>query len=120
MRTGYMRVSKADGSQVFDLQKDALLSAGVDPRHMYEDMASGKKHDCPGMMGCLKALKQGDTLIVWKLDRLGRDLRNLVNIAHDLASREISLKVLTGHGALIDRKHRQESLSLHIRCPGRV
>ena len=102
MRIGYMRVSKSDGSQAFDLQKDALLAAGVDTRHMYEDMASGKKDDRPGMTACLKALRKGDTLIVWKLDRLGRNLRNLVNIVHDLASREISLKVLTGHGASID------------------
>ena len=51
-----MRVSKADGSQVLDLQRDALLSAGVDPAHIYEDQASGKREDRPGMVAMLKAV----------------------------------------------------------------
>ena len=102
MLVGYMRVSKTDGSQVNDLQHDALLAAGVDERHFYEDAASGKKDDRPGLVACLKALREGDTLIVWKLDRLGRDLRHLVNTVHDLTARGIGFKVLTGHGASID------------------
>jgi DNA invertase Pin-like site-specific DNA recombinase len=84
MLVGYMRVSKADGSQANDLQRDALLAAGVDGRHLYEDAASGKRDDRPGLATCMKALREGDTLIVWKLDRLGRDLRHLVNTVHDL------------------------------------
>src|SRR5271154_4215618 len=68
-----MRVSKADGSQVLDLQRDALIAAGVKRSHLYEDQASGKKDDRPGLEACLKALREGDTLIVWKLDRLGRN-----------------------------------------------
>lgn len=99
---GYMRVSKADGSQVLDLQRDALLSAGVDPAHLYEDHASGKRDDRPGLVALLKALRKGDTLVVWKLDRLGRDLRHLVNTVHDLAERGVAFRVLTGHGASID------------------
>src|SRR5690242_11771226 len=67
MLVGYMRVSKADGSQVSDLQRDALLAAGVDPRHLYEDAASGRRDDRPGLAACLKALRQGDALVVWKL-----------------------------------------------------
>jgi DNA invertase Pin-like site-specific DNA recombinase len=102
MLVGYMRVSKADGSQVCDLQRDALLAAGVEARHLYEDLASGKRDDRPGLAACLKALRGGDTLVVWKLDRLGRDLRHLVNTVHDLAARGIGLKVLSGHGAAID------------------
>jgi DNA invertase Pin-like site-specific DNA recombinase len=102
MKIGYMRVSKADGSQVFDLQRDALLAAGVQPGHLYEDLASGQRDDRPGLAACLKALRPGDTLVVWKLDRLGRDLRHLVNLIHELTEREIGLKVLTGHGAAID------------------
>ena len=102
MLVGYMRVSKADGSQVTDLQRDALLAGGVDARHLYEDAASGKRDDRPGLAACLKALRQGDTLVVWKLDRLGRDLRHLVNTVHDLTARGIGFKVLTGHGASID------------------
>ncbi len=102
MLVGYMRVSKADGSQTTDLQRDALLAEGVDPEALYEDRASGKKEDRPELAACLKALRHGDTLVVWKLDRLGRDLRHLVNIVHDLTQRGIGLKVLTGQGAAID------------------
>ena len=99
---GYMRVSKADGSQVLDLQKDALLAAGVEERYLYQDQASGTRDDRPGLANCLKALRAGDTLIVWKLDRLGRDLRHLVNTVHDLTAGGIGFKVLTGHGAAVD------------------
>lgn len=102
MLVGYMRVSKADGSQTTDLQRDALLVAGVEPGQLYEDKASGKKEDRPELASCLKSLRAGDTLMVWKLDRLGRNLRHLVNIIHDLTERGIGLKVLTGQGAAID------------------
>lgn len=102
MLVGYMRVSKADGSQSTDLQRDALLSVGVEADHLYEDQASGKKDDRPQLAACLKALRKGDTLLVWKLDRLGRDLRHLVNTVHDLTDRGIGLKVLTGEGVAID------------------
>jgi len=102
MLIGYMRVSKIDGSQATDLQLDALVAAGVDPKQLYEDQASGKQEDRPGLAACLKALREGDTLLVWKLDRLGRDLRHLINTVHDLTGRGVGLKVLTGHGAAID------------------
>ena len=102
MLVGYMRVSKADGSQSTDLQRDALLVAGVEPGNLYKDQASGMKDDRPHLAACLKALRHGDTLLVWKLDRLGRDLRHLVNTVHDLTDRGIGLKVLTGEGAAID------------------
>lgn len=102
MLIGYMRVSKADGSQATDLQRDALIDAGVDPEQLYEDQASGKLEKRPGLTACLKAMRPGDTLAVWKLDRLGRDLRHLINTVHDLTRRDIGLKVLSGHGAAID------------------
>lgn len=102
MLIGYMRVSKADGSQTTDLQRDALLEAGVDQAQLYEDQASGKREDQPGLAACLKALREGDTLMVWKLDRLGRNLRHLINTVHDLTARGVGLKVLTGQGAAID------------------
>ena len=102
MLIGYMRVSKADGSQTTHLQRDALELAGVEAKHLYEDQASGKREDRPGLAACLKALREGDTLAVWKLDRLGRDLRHLINTVHDLTARGVGLKVLTGHGAAID------------------
>jgi DNA invertase Pin-like site-specific DNA recombinase len=76
MLIGYMRISKADGSQVPGLQLDALPAAGVRPRRLYEERASGKKDDRPGLEACLKSPREDDTLIVWKLDRLGRDLRH--------------------------------------------
>jgi DNA invertase Pin-like site-specific DNA recombinase len=102
MLVGYMRVSKADGSQTSDLQRDALLAAGVDADALYEDKASGTREDRPQLAACLKALRAGDTLVVWKLDRLGRNLRHLVNVVHDLTQRGVGLKVLTGQGAAID------------------
>ena len=102
MLLGYMRVSKADGSQVLDLQRDALLAAGVAPRDLYEDLVSGKRDDRPGLAACLKALRQDDVLVAWKLDRLGRDLRHLVNLVHQLTERRIGLKILSGHGTAID------------------
>ena len=102
MLVGYVRVSKADGSQTTDLQRDAMLAAGVDPERIYEDHASGTKDDRPQLAACLKGLREGDTLAVWKLDRLGRNLRHLVTIVDDLTDRDIGLKVLTGQGAAID------------------
>jgi DNA invertase Pin-like site-specific DNA recombinase len=102
MLIGYARISKTDGSQVLDLQKDALSEAGVGADAIYTDEASGKRDDRPGLQACLKALRAGDTLFVWKLDRLGRDLKHLVNTVHDLAERGIGLRVLSGQGANID------------------
>lgn len=102
VKLGYVRVSKADGSQVLDLQVNALIEAGVDKKDIYRDQASGKKDDRPGLESCLKALREDDTLVVWKLDRLGRDLRHLVNTVQDLAERGIGFKVITGQGANID------------------
>lgn len=111
---GYMRVSKSDGSQTTDLQRDALLAAGVNPELLYEDMASGKKEDRPQLVSCLKALRAGDTLVVWKLDRLGRDLRHLVNVVHDLNTRDVGLRVLAGQGASIDTTTAQGKLVFGI------
>jgi DNA invertase Pin-like site-specific DNA recombinase len=102
MLIGYLRVSKTDGSQTTDLQRDALITAGVGEDHLYEDRASGKLDARPGLDAALKALRPGDTLVVWKLDRLGRDLRHLVNMIHDLEKKQVGFKVLSGHGASID------------------
>jgi DNA invertase Pin-like site-specific DNA recombinase len=102
MLIGYVRVSKSDGSQTSEPQRDALLAAGVDPARIYEDMASGRRDDRPGLIACLKAIQPGNTLVIWKLDRLGRDLRHLVNTVEDLRTRGIGLKVLAGAGAQID------------------
>jgi DNA invertase Pin-like site-specific DNA recombinase len=64
----------------------------------YCDHASGKRDDRPSLAACLKALRRGDVLVVWKLDRLGRDLRHLVNTVQDLSDRGIGFKVLSGQG----------------------
>jgi len=69
---------------------------------IYEDHASGKRDSRPGLDACLKALRESDTLVIWKLDRLGRDLRHLVNTVHDLTKRGVGLRVLAGQGANID------------------
>ena len=102
MLIGYMRVSRAGGTQTTNLQSDAIIAAGVNPENIYEDMASGKKDDRPGLVACLKAIREGDVLVVWKLDRLGRNLQHLVNTVHDLNNRGAGLKVLAGRGASID------------------
>lgn len=102
MLIGYARIPKADGSQLLDLQRDALLDAGVSEGRIYEDRASGRRDHRPGLDGCLKALQPANTLVVWKLDRLGRDLRHLVTMVDDLRAREVGLRVLAGAGAEID------------------
>jgi len=102
MFIGYARVSKSDGSQVLDLQKDAFKEAGVTEERIYEDLASGRKDDRPGLKACLKALQPGNTLVVWKLDRLGRDLKHLIHLVEDLKANNIGLRVLAGSGAHID------------------
>src|SRR5690606_30736575 len=100
LKIGYARVSTHD--QTTNMQLAALVEAGIRMEDIYQDIASGKKDDRPALMSCLKALREGDTLIVWKLDRLGRDLRHLINTVHDLTARGIGLRVLAGHGASID------------------
>jgi DNA invertase Pin-like site-specific DNA recombinase len=102
MLIGYARVSKADGSQLMDLKRDALAAAGVEAARIYEDRASGRKDQRPGLTACLKALQPGNTLAVWKLDRLGRDLKHLVGLVDTLRETGAGLRVLAGAGAEID------------------
>ena len=96
MEIGYMRISKADGSQVLDLQLDAITAAGVARENIYEDRASGAKDDRPGLAACLKALRKGDVLVIWKLDRLGRSLPHLIETVDQLTQRGVGFKVLAG------------------------
>ena len=100
VRVGYMRVSTADGSQKLDMQETALLNAGVAPEKIYSDMASGAKEDRTGLNYMLKSLNPGDTVVVWKLDRLGRNVRLLVNTIDELIKKDVHLEILTGacHG----------------------
>jgi len=85
MKIGYTRVSTAD--QTADLQRDALQEAGCEK--IYEDTASGAKTDRPGLEEALAFARKGDTVVVWKLDRLGRSIRHLIDTIEDLNKREI-------------------------------
>ena len=95
MLIGYMRVSSVDERQSVDLQRDALVQAGVDERHIFQDKASGARDDRPGLKKCLSYIKSGDTLVVWKLDRLGRSLPHLLTIIEDLKAKSVSFRSLT-------------------------
>ena len=90
-RIGYARVSTGD--QSLDLQRDALQQAGCST--LYEDVASGKNTDRPELVNCLKALRSGDMLVVWRLDRLGRSLPDLVRIITDLEQRGVAFESMT-------------------------
>lgn len=114
MLIGYARVSKADGSQSLDLQKDALIAAGVTDDQIYSDQASGKNDKRPGLEACLKALRKDDVLVIWKLDRLGRSLHHLVKTMSGFSDRGVGLKVLTGQGAQIDTTTAAGRLSFGI------
>ena len=89
-QVGYARVSTHE--QSLDLQRDALASAGIEI--IYEDKASGGTLDRPELAQCLKALREGDTLTVWRLDRLGRTLSGLVSTVNDLAARGVAFRSL--------------------------
>ena len=102
MLIGYARVSKSDGHQVLDLQIDALTNSGVKEENIYSDKISGSKDERPGLENCLKALREEDILVVYKLDRLGRNLKHLIQTVEDLTKRKIGFKVLSGQGVNID------------------
>ena len=91
MRIGYARVSTED--QTLDLQRDALKRAKC--RQVYEEQATGKNIARPQLEACLKSLREGDTLIVWRLDRLGRNLADLVGLISELEQRKINFESVT-------------------------
>jgi DNA invertase Pin-like site-specific DNA recombinase len=95
MLVGYMRVSTSGDRQVLDLQRDALLAAGVDARHLFEDRVTGIRGDRAGLAKALGFIKPGDCLVVWKLDRLGRSLPHLLTTVTDLKKRGIAFRSLT-------------------------
>jgi DNA invertase Pin-like site-specific DNA recombinase len=95
MLVGYMRVSSDDDRQTTALQRDALLAAGVDDRHLYEEKASGARADRPGLAQALDFARPGDCLVVWKLDRLGRSLPRLLGIVTGLRDRGVAFRSLT-------------------------
>lgn len=91
MQIGYARISTHD--QNLELQRDALDSAGCDK--IFTDVASGGSADRDGLAAALEHLRPGDTLVVWRLDRLGRSLKNLIEQISSLRSREIGFRSLT-------------------------
>jgi len=111
MLVGYMRVSSDGDRQVLDLQRDALLAAGVDERHLFRDHASGSRGDRAGLAAALAFLRTGDCLVVWKLDRLGRSLPHLLTTVTSLKDRCIAFRSLTEQ---IDTMTPQGELLFHI------
>lgn len=111
MLVGYMRVSTDGDRQVMDLQRDALVGAGVDERHLFEDRASGSRGDRAGLAKALTFVRPGDCLVVWKLDRLGRSLPHLLNTVTGLKERGVGFRSLTEQ---IDTTTPQGELLFHI------
>ena len=91
MLIGYARVSTQD--QHPDFQLDALKAAGCE--QVFQEKMTGKLADRPELVACLRTLRKGDILVVWKLDRLGRSLKHLVEIIHDLEQRGVAFRSLT-------------------------
>jgi DNA invertase Pin-like site-specific DNA recombinase len=95
MLVGYMRVSSDNDRQTTDLQRDALLAAGIDLRHLFEDKASGARDTRAGLQQALDYVRPGDCLVVWKLDRLGRSLSHLLYIITTLQAQGVAFRSLT-------------------------
>ena len=91
MIIGYARVSTQDQNP--ELQLDALRGAGCE--QMFHETATGKFRERPELVACLRAMRRGDTLVVWKLDRLARSLKDLVEIIHDLNQRGVGFRSVT-------------------------
>lgn len=90
---GYARVSTQD--QTPRSQVKALTEAGVEPKLIFKDTASGAATDRPGLEACLKALQPGDVLVVYRLDRLGRSLRHLVDLVDEMQKKQVGLRSLS-------------------------
>ena len=91
MLIGYARVSTQD--QNLDLQIEALTKSGC--QRIFDDKISGSRAERPGLGKALEMLREGDTLVVWKLDRLGRSVKNLVDMVGELRKQDIQFKSLT-------------------------
>jgi DNA invertase Pin-like site-specific DNA recombinase len=87
---GYARVSTV--TQTLEQQTEQLTAAGAGK--IFHDIMSGAREDRPGFAECLKYLREGDTLIVWRLDRLGRNMRSIINTLHELTERGVTVRSL--------------------------
>lgn len=94
MLIGYVRVSTSRQGQSLDTQREQLIAAGCDVAHIYADTISGTKWQRPGLDEAFAYMRPDDTLVVTRLDRLGRNLAETVNTIADLAERDINVKVL--------------------------
>lgn len=94
MLIGYARVSTSKQGQSLDTQREALIGAGCDANHIYTDTISGTKWQRSGLDDALAYMRPDDTLVVTRLDRLGRSLAETVNTIAGLAERDINVKVL--------------------------
>ena len=112
MLMGYARISSDD--QKLDLQRDALTKAGVKPEHIYEETASGVKSERPQLAECLKALREGDMLVIYRLDRLGRSLKELIEIAEKVNANGIGLRSLCERIDTTDTTTPSGSLVFHM------
>ena len=90
MLIGYARVSTDD--QNLDLQRDALQAVGCE--RVFEDMVSGARADRTGLVTLMSMLRAGDTVVIWRLDRLGRSLKNLIELVERLESAKVGLRSL--------------------------
>ena len=111
MLIGYMRVSTDGERQTLDLQRDALLAAGVDERQLFSDRMSGSRDDRPGLAAALEYARPGDCLVVWKLDRLGRSLPHLLDTVGELQRRGVLFRSITEQ---MDTSTAQGALIFHI------
>ncbi len=107
---GYARVSTDD--QDLSLQIDALVGLGVQQDHVFTDTISGAKSERPGLDDCLANLNEGDTLVVWRLDRLGRSMHHLVSLIEKLRNRGIGFRSVSD--GLIDTTSASGELIFHI------
>lgn len=107
MLIGYARVSTAE--QNLDLQKDALDKAGCE--RIFTDHISGAKADRPGLTEAFNYVREGDTLVVWRLDRLGRSLKDLIEWVNNLNQKGIQLKSLT---EMIDTNSPMGEFTFHL------
>jgi len=102
MLAGYIRLHRADSSEAREIQRAALIGAGVHPDRLCEDQAGDRRQGWPGLEACLAGLKSGDVLLVWELNRLGRKLRHVVALIHELSLRDVGIRVLSGPGVPLD------------------
>jgi DNA invertase Pin-like site-specific DNA recombinase len=107
---GYARVSTS--GQELPPQTDALLKAGVPKKLIFVDKVSGAKASRPGLEECLRQLREGDTLLVWRLDRLGRSVRHLIDLVEDLRQRKVGFKSICD--GVIDTTTASGELIFHV------